>query len=205
MMKCWEDSYCVWGNPAATGRSGRVLRCRRIPPEDRPGAKEEQHLQRNNPKLSLWFTALMNWPKLRISDSYPKEQTEQQTLRSNLTYNHFACELIRGIVCCDPHPPPSTRPLSLSLTWLYLYEHFHRLMNPGGQETHEHVSDVLKTHLFKRQTLFSSPDNLWTSGLVQRRSTVRHRRRFLPAGWIPAGWIQSCSRDTMSPIHDSLC
>lgn len=89
MMKCWEDSYCVWGNPAVTGRSGRVLRCQRIPPEDHPGAKEEQHLQCNKPKMSLWFIALMNWRKLGISDSYTKEQTEQQTLRSNLTYNHF--------------------------------------------------------------------------------------------------------------------
>lgn len=35
------------------------------------------------------FIALMNWPKLGISDTYNKEQTEQQTLRSNLPYNHF--------------------------------------------------------------------------------------------------------------------
>lgn len=47
--------------------------------------------------------------KLGISDSYTKEQTEQQTLRSNLTYNHFnsalhvdSLEVLFAVICILP-------------------------------------------------------------------------------------------------------
>lgn len=209
MMKCWEVSYCVWGNPAVTGQSGRVLRCQRFPPEDHPGAKEEQHLQCNKPKMSHWVTALMTWLKPGISDSHNKEQTEQQTLRSNLTYNLFnsalhvnSLEVLFAVICILPQARGHWRwrdctCMNISTVWWILEDRKHTSM----------WATPWKHALGKKQTVFFiwSPDSLWKSGLVPRRSTVRHRRRFLLAGWIPVVWIQSCSRDTKSPIHDNLC
>lgn len=72
----------------------------------------------------------------------------------------------------------------LTLAWLYLYEHFHCLMNPGGWET------VLKTHLKQlKKTFFKSgrSDHLITnksqalSGCTPSAVDINHAASCWPA------------------------
>lgn len=76
-------------------------------------------------------------------------------------------------------------------TWLYLYEHFHCLMNPGEVEKHKRVSNAFKTHLNQLQKSFfmsGRSDHLVTnesqalSSCTPRSVSINHATSCWPAG-----------------------
>lgn len=208
MVKCWEDSYCVWGNPAVTGRSGRVLRCQRTPPEDHPGAKEEQLLQCNNQRGAS--DSLLSWTDLSsrfLTHTLENKGSKNTQIQFNIQsfQQRFACEL-RGVVCRDLHPPTSTaEPESDVTVPVWTFPPFDESWGTANTQACERCVENTPFKTASFVLFLWSPDSLWKSGLVQRRPTVPHHRRLLLARWSPVGWIQSCSRDTRSPIHDNSC